>query len=149
MIFNLLKFNIKRWCVQSSDWTRLKMLNYFKGLDLCFLTTHEYKNTETKLLMLCFIHKQPSFHTHVHKNWCKSERSKDKNSSPSEFIFQEFFHLELWSILVTNSWPSPPPLKAFTLFFNFLYYIEMPTSTNNYKRLLQNDQSEIFLKKIK
>jgi hypothetical protein len=33
-------------------------------------------------------------------------KSKDKNSSPCElFIFQEFFHLALWSILVTNPWP--------------------------------------------
>lgn len=139
MIFNLLKFNIKRWCVQSSDWTRLKMLNYFKGLDLCFLTTHEYKNTETKLLMLCFIHKQPSFHTHVHKNWCKSERSKDKNSSPSEFIFQEFFHLDLWSILVTNSWPSPPPLKL--LHYSLIFYIILrcqlpPTITKDYFKMI-------------
>lgn len=68
----------------------------------------------------------------------KVKGSKDKNSSPCEFIFQEFFHLDLWSIIVTN-YMTLPPLKLFTLFFNFLHYIEIPTSTNNYKRFLQND----------
>jgi hypothetical protein len=138
MTFKLLKSNIKRWCVQSSDWKKLKMLNYFKHKNLRFLTTHEYKNTKTKLSMLCFIHKQPSFHRHVQKKLMQKWKSKDKNSSPCEFIFQEFFHLDLWSIIVTN-YMTLPPLKLFTLFFNFLHYIEIPTSTNNYKRFLQND----------
>ncbi len=36
------------------------------------------------------------------------------------------------------------PPKSFNIILNFLYYIEMPTSTNNYKRLLQNDLSVII-----